>query len=86
MKKILVAASLLLSVASFAAPSHGGEKESESGKHISASQVPGYILSAFWSSYPYATNVKWEVEREHGQLEYKVEFVVNGRKMKLRYR
>lgn len=85
MKKILVAASMLLAITSFAASNHRGEKENENEKHVSASQVPSYILSAFWSSYPNASNVQWEVEKEHGHLEYKVEFTINGKRMKARF-
>jgi len=88
MKKILIAA-LLLVTASVYASSGGGkngkEKENEKGKHVSTAQIPAWVLAQFNNMFPGATNAKWEIESEHGAIQYKVEFYLNGQKMKARF-
>jgi len=88
MKKILIAG-LLLVTASVYASSGGGkngkEKENEKGNHVSVSQIPGWVLSQFNGMFPGATNVRWEIESEHGTIQYKAEFYLNGQKMKARF-
>lgn len=89
MKKILFAASLLIAASTFAAPAHVNaakfSSETGKGRHIPASQVPAAILSTFNSQYPTATNVRWELEREHGQTVYQAQFLLNGKRMKVQY-
>lgn len=84
MKKILLAAFLLVAGATFANASNlsvvmvakGG------GVHISASQVPAPVMTTFNAMYPGATNVRWQREREHGQTVYKADFLLNGQRMR----
>jgi hypothetical protein len=85
MKKILFATAILVASASYAAPVSNLSFKSGGGIHISASQVPLRILNAFKAAYPTARRVEWEKEIEHGIVEYKVEFYINGSKMKARY-
>lgn len=89
MKKILLAASLLVAGATFAGtqsllavkPAMFAPK----GKHIPASQVPADIMAKFNADYPTATNVQWQVEREHGAVVYQAAFTLNGSRMKVKY-
>jgi len=89
MKKIFLAASLIMASLTFAGTTNvmasRGEIETEGGRHIAESRVPASILSAFYAKYPSATNVSWEVEREHGQKVYKVDFRFNGKRMTARF-
>ena len=90
MKKVLLAASLLIAVVSFAGNFNGATnaayaQASGGGIHIPASKVPASIRATFNAQYPTATNVSWEVEREHGQLVYQATFLLNGVKMKVKY-
>ena len=89
MKKVLLAASMLIAVVSFAGnynvTSVNSSIETGKGRHIPESQVPVSIVNTFHSQYPGATNAQWEVEKEHGQLVYQVEFRLNGQKMKVKY-
>ncbi|HSB91950.1 MAG TPA: hypothetical protein VLC28_02480 [Flavitalea sp.] len=86
MKKFLFAIALLFASGSYASPAISTNLKSGDGVHISASQVPTRILNAFKAAYPNATRVEWEKELEHGYVEYKVSFYVNGVKMRVRYR
>jgi len=88
MKKILIAVMILLTSVTYASSGpgkNGKERENEKGNHISVSQVPGYVLAQFNAMFPAATNVKWEAEKEHGRIEYKAEFYLNGQKLKARF-
>jgi hypothetical protein len=86
MKKFIFAITLLVASASYATPASIMNAKSGDGIHISASQVPARILNAFRAAYPSATRVEWEKELEHGTVEYKVSFYLNGSKMRVRYR
>ena len=90
MKKIFLAASLLIAVVSFAGNFNGAttpaySQASGGGIHIPASKVPASILATFNAQYPTATNVRWEVEREHGQIVFQATFLLNGVQMKVKY-
>ncbi|MGN6615666.1 MAG: hypothetical protein ACTHJ5_00695 [Ilyomonas sp.] len=88
MKKILLAASLAIASATFAGTTHFNtihKMEKGDGRHISESEVPSRIVNAFYSRYPGATNVRWEVEKEHGHKVYEVEFMLNGKKKKAEF-
>ena len=87
MKKILLAAALLVSAVTFAAPSTHAIAivQSGDGRHIPASQVPAPVLASFNSLYPDATNVKWEKEREHGHIEYKADFMIGNQRWEARF-
>lgn len=88
MKKIFIAALLLLSASVYASSGsgkNGKEKENEKGNHVSVSQIPGWVVAKFNAMFPGATNVQWEVEKEHGVTQYKVRFYLKGQKMKARF-
>ncbi len=89
MKKALLAASLLIAVGSFAGNNNfaaiKGSIETGKGRHIPESQVPASIVASFYSQYPGATNVNWQVEREHGQIVYQAQFLLNGQRMKVKF-
>ena len=89
MKKILLAASLLIAATTFAGATNltAVKFSSEAGKgvHIPASQVPAAILAQFNSQFPGAANVRWERETEHGQTVYQAKFLLNGVRMKVQY-
>lgn len=90
MKKVLLAASLLIAVGSFAGINKvatvKASIETEKGRHIPESQVPAAIVASFYSQYPGATNVRWELETEHGRPEYEAKFLLNGVRMKVKFR
>lgn len=89
MKKILLAASLLIASATFAGTTHFNmtmhKMEKGDGRHVSEANIPSRILNAFYAKYPSATNVRWEIEREHGYKVYEVEFMLNGKKRKAEF-
>lgn len=89
MKKILLAASLLIAATSFAgsynAPLAKMAMEAKKGRHIPASQVPAPVKATFSSMFPTATNVQWEVEKDNGQVVYTASFRVNGKSQKARF-
>lgn len=83
MKKIFLAAALLFAATTFTGVATANATmvlKSGDGKHIPASQVPGPVLASFNTNFPTATNVKWEKEREHGQVQYKADFNQNGKR------
>lgn len=90
MKRIFLAASLLIAAASVtnvlhanasvATVSFKGGDDNGGGQHISPSQLPPAVLSAFNSKFPTAANAKWEKESEHGGTVYKVDFYLNGKR------
>ena len=83
MKKIVFAALLLVSASSFAnknTPVISFAVKQDDGQHIPASDVPSAVKATFRSLYPNATNVRWEREREHGEIVYQATFLVNGDK------
>ena len=86
MKKLLLAAALLISGATFAAKDNTAvmtiQNETGRGIHISPSQVPPAVMATFNSRYPAAANVKWQVEKEHGQLRFQAAFTNNGVRMR----
>ncbi len=89
MKKILVAAALLLAVGSYAMPHSAVANhialEAKKGRHIDASQVPASVMATFTSMFPTAQNVRWEVERDNGQVVYTAKFTVNGQRQSARF-
>lgn len=89
MKKILLAASLLIAATTFAGTNNVTavkfSSETGKGKHIPASQVPASIIATFNAQFPTATNVRWQLEREHGQSVYQAQFLLNGKSMKVQY-
>jgi len=87
MKKIVLAALLLTSISAFAfangnVVSNVRTVASGDGRHISASEVPAPVMESFNSRFPTATNVSWEVEREHGSRVYEATFTQNGKRFK----
>jgi len=89
MKKILFAALLLTSGSVFAI-SNGNIVSSVSlmsggGQHISPSQVPAPVMATFNSMFPTATNVQWQVEKEHGSTVYQAEFTQNGKRFQAQF-
>lgn len=89
MKKVFLAALLLVGVASYAvpfAPTHMIYKSSgDDGKHIPASQVSPAVLESFNARYPNATNVQWEREREDSGLQYKADFMIGNKRIEARF-
>ena len=90
MKKIILAALLLTSASVFASANASTGSaivsvKSGGGKHISASQVPAPVMATFNSMFPTATNVQWEVEREHGSKVYQAEYTENGKRFKAQF-
>ena len=89
MKKILLAASLLIAATSFAGSYNASSvkmaMEVKKGRHISASQVPAPVMSTFNSMFPTANNVQWEVERDNGKVVFTAKFTVNGQRQSARF-
>lgn len=87
MKKLFLAAGLLLAATSFTGynSANAAVIVKAGGKHIPASQVPAPVLATFSSTFPTATNVKWQVEREHGQVVYQADFVQNGQRWRAQF-
>jgi hypothetical protein len=89
MKKLLFAALMLTSASAFA--SANGSVVSNvvavksGGHHISASEVPAPVMESFNSRFPDATNVQWQVEKEHGSKVYQAEFTLNGKRFKAQF-
>ena len=85
MKKLFLAASLLIAATSFtgvyqATASSLSTAAKGDGQHISPSQVPAPVMASFNANFPNANNVKWEKEKEHGQVIYQADFVMNGQR------
>ena len=85
MKKIFLAASLLIAATTFTGISSANaaviiSAKSGGGVHIPASQVPGVVRASFASNFPSATNVRWERETEHGRTQYQADFLQNGQR------
>jgi len=81
MKKLILAALLLVSASSFAHKNTltiSFAVMKGDGVHIPASEVPFAVRSTFRSLYPSATNVRWEREREDGRTVYQATFLLNG--------
>ena len=57
----------------------------ENEKKISASDVPPAVLSAFNAKYANASDVKWEQEKEKGQLIYEADFKFNGKEIEAEF-
>ena len=89
MKKILFAALMLTSVSVFASHATATPNivslKSGDGRHISASEVPAPVMATFNSMFPDATNVQWQVEKEHGSKVYQAEFTQNGKRFKAQF-
>lgn len=83
MKKVILAALMLVTVSTFAMPTRNSEKHAVSvsggGKHIDASQVPEPVMTTFNAMYPTATNVSWEKERNNGTVIYQAKFSRDGK-------
>ena len=84
MKKIFLAASLLIAATTFTGISSANAAviavAKADGVHIPASQVPVAVRATFHADFPTATNVRWEREREHGQTQYQADFIQNGQR------
>ena len=77
MKKLLLA--LLLATATLSCSKSNDDDDS----HISASQVPPSVMSAFNTKYPTASGeIQWEIE--HGN-EYKVKFFIGPQRWEARF-
>ncbi len=78
MKRVLLAACLLASVGTFAAPKENlaaiSVNKSGDGVHILASQVPAPVKKDKNARYPNSTNTRWELQDEHGMQVYKADF------------
>ena len=88
MKKILFAVLMVSSISAFAtipARTSSVIMMKGDGKHIPASQVPAPVMDSFNSMFPTATNVQWEVEKEHGSKVYQAEFTQNGKRYKAQF-
>lgn len=85
MKKIILAASLIIAATSIAGTTSAYASTSNvllsgGGKHISASAVPAPVMASFNANFPTATNTQWEKEKEHGQTTYQADFQLNGKR------
>ncbi|QEC68428.1 hypothetical protein FRZ67_14355 [Panacibacter ginsenosidivorans] len=85
MKKIFLAASLLIAAATFTgfSSAHAAvtiSVKSGGGVHIPASQVPVAVRASFAANFPTATNVRWERQTEHGRTQYQADFLMNGQR------
>ncbi|CAN5816596.1 hypothetical protein BH10BAC2_BH10BAC2_26650 [soil metagenome] len=89
MKKIFLAASLLIAATSFTGFSSANAATvtaiAKKGQHIPASEVPAPVMATFNSTFPTATNVKWEKEREDSGLQYQADFTQNGVRWRARF-
>jgi hypothetical protein len=85
MKKIFLAASLLMAATTFtgtftANAATATVTKKGDGQHIPQSQVPPPVVASFNAHFPNATNVQWEREREHGSTVYQADFYLNGKR------
>lgn len=83
MKKVLLAAALFISASSFAGYYHFNVNNTTiqaGGIHIPASRVPEAVKATFTSMFPNATNVRWQAEKEHGQIVFQADFLLNGQR------
>ena len=86
MKRIFLAASLLIAATSFTGISTANASATtvalaKKGIHIPPSAVPAPVMASFNAHFPTATNVEWQKEREHGQTTYQADFLKkNGTK------
>lgn len=83
MKKIFLAASMIFAATSFTAANHVNAAvvaaAKGDGQHIPSSAVPAPVMASFTATFPTATNVSWEKEKEHGQTVYQADFLLNGK-------
>lgn len=83
MKKVLLAASLFISAATFAGYNHVNPVNTTvdaGGNHIPASQVPVAVKTTFRNMFSGATNVRWQLETEHGRTVYQADFLLDGQR------
>lgn len=85
MKKIFLAASLLMAATAFTGITSANAAtaivtKKGDGQHIPQSQVPPPVVASFNSYFPNATNVQWEREREHGSTVYQADFYNKGKR------
>jgi hypothetical protein len=87
MKRIFLAASLLIAATSFTGSLTANastvsvlESAKRDGRHIPASEVPTAVMASFNENFPTATNVQWEKEKEHGAIVYQADFLKNGKR------
>jgi len=88
MKKIFLAASLLLAATTFSgiyAANATAIVMAKKGVEIPASPVPVAVRSSFAANFPNATNVKWERQREDGGVQYQADFRMNGQRWRARF-
>jgi hypothetical protein len=89
MKKIFLAASLLLAATTFTGTYSANAKAiavmAKKGVEIPASQVPVAVRASFASNFPNARNVQWEKQREDGGLQYQADFNMNGKRFRARF-
>jgi hypothetical protein len=78
MKKIFLAASLLLAATTFTGTYSANATAitvmAKKGVDIPASEVPPAVMTTFNNTFPNATNVRWEKEREDSGLQYQADF------------
>ena len=91
MKKVFLAASLIIAAASFTAVNQANASTASvaskgDGQHIPASQVPAPVIASFNANFPTATNVRWEKEKEHGQTIYQADFQLNGKRWRAEFK
>ena len=82
MKKILIAAVLLLSICTVEANSSTGIMKSSMLVARNNSPIPQACVDSYNAMYPGATTLKWA---RKGEGVYQVTFVYNGVKMTARY-
>ena len=88
MKRIFLAASLLIAATSFTGNLNANastvsvlaKSAKGGGKHIPASEVPAPVMASFNEKFPTAANVQWEKEKEHGAIVYQADFLKNGKR------
>ncbi len=83
MKKIILAAALLVSISSLqAGPTIHSESVSLSMAVKNNSPIPKACVDAYNAMYPGATTIKWA---RKGEGVYQVKFIYNGEKSTARY-
>lgn len=89
MKKIFLAASLLLAATTFTGVTSANATAitliAKKGVKIPASEVPPAVMTTFNNTFPNATNVQWERERQDSGVQYQADFTQNGVRWRARF-
>lgn len=87
MKRIFLAASLIIAATSFSGSINANastvsvlESAKRDGIHISPSEVPAAVMASFNENFPTAMNAQWEKEKKHGAIVYQADFLKNGKR------